>query len=130
VARGAYVLTEVDEGDVQLVLIASGSEVALAVDAAHVLAAQGVASRVVSMPSWELFDAQDATYRQSVLPASIPWRLAIEAGSPLGWERYVGDRGAVLGMSGYGASAPCEDLAEHFGFTVERVVERALALLP
>lgn len=129
VARGAYVLTEVDEGDVQLVLIASGSEVALAVDAAHVLAAQGVASRVVSMPSWELFDAQDATYRQSVLPASIPWRLAIEAGSPLGWERYVGDRGGVLGMSGYGASAPYEDLAEHFGFTVERVVERALALL-
>jgi transketolase len=129
VARGAYVLTEVDEGEPQLVLIASGSEVALAVDAAHVLAAQGVASRVVSMPSWELFDAQDADYREHVLPPLIPLRLAIEAGSPLGWERYVGDRGQVLGMTGYGASAPYEDLEEHFGFTVERVVERALALL-
>jgi transketolase len=129
VARGAYVLTEVDGGEAQLLLLASGSEVALAVDAAHVLASQGVASRVVSMPSWELFDAQDGAYRESVLPAAISRRLAIEAASPLGWERYVGDRGEVLGMTGYGASAPYEDLAEHFGFTVERVVERALALL-
>jgi transketolase len=129
VARGAYVLTEVDGGEAQLLLLASGSEVALAVDAAHVLASQGVASRVVSMPSWELFDAQDGAYRESVLPAAISRRLAIEAASPLGWERHVGDRGEVLGMTGYGASAPYEDLAEHFGFTVERVVERALALL-
>ncbi|MDH3402893.1 MAG: transketolase [Acidobacteriota bacterium] len=127
-ARGAYVLTETAD-EPRLSLLASGSEVALALDAAQVLTSRGVASRVVSMPSWELFDAQDAGYRASVLPDSAPLRLAIEAGSPLGWERYVGDRGRVLGVDGYGASAPQRDLAEHYGFTVENVVAQALAML-
>ena len=125
--RGAYVASDVD--DARMVLIASGSEVALALDAAQELATRGVGARVVSMPSWELFDAQGADYRESVLPAALPHRLAIEAGTPLGWERYVGDQGAIHGVSGYGASAPASDLAPHYGFTVENVVERALALL-
>ncbi len=132
VGRGAYILTtteEEEQSDPQLLLIASGSEVALALDAAQVLTAQGVATRVVSMPSWELFEAQDAAYRASVLPPSVPRRLAIEAGIPLGWERYVGESGQVIGVEGYGASAPAGDLAKHYGFTVEDVVERALAML-
>lgn len=127
--RGAYVVREVEEGEARLVLIATGSEVALALDAARALARQGVEARVVSMPSWELFDAQGAEYRETILPAGLPHRLAIEAGSPLGWERYVGDRGRVLGVEGYGASAPAGDLAEHYGFTVDNVVARALALI-
>jgi transketolase len=132
VGRGANVLTateEEEQGEPQLLLIASGSEVALALDAAQVLTARGIAVRVVSMPSWELFEAQDAAYRASVLPDSVALRLAIEAGTPMGWERYVGDRGQVMGVEGYGASAPAADLAKHYGFTVEDVVERALAML-
>ena len=129
VRRGAYVLHEPAEKPATLTLIATGSEVALALDAAGALAERGVPARVISMPSWELFDAQDAAYRQRVLPAEQPLRLAIEAGSPLGWERYVGDRGQILGIDGYGASAPIGELAEHYGFTVDHVVARALALV-
>jgi len=128
-SKGAYVVNDVEEGDTQLVLIATGSEVALALDAAQVLAAQGLGARVVSMPSWELFDAQGSDYREQILPSAVGRRLAIEAGTPLGWERYVGDQGRILGVNGYGASAPAEDLAEHYGFTVENVVAEALALI-
>jgi len=129
IGRGAYVLAETGEGTAQIVLVATGSEVSLAYEAARVLADRGVASRVVSMPSWELFEAQDREYRDSVLPASMPVRLAIEAGSPIGWERYAGDRGAILGIDGYGASAPIADLAREYGFTVDNVVDRAAALI-
>ena len=128
VARGAYVLEDPD-GEPELILIATGSEVALAVEARAALAERNVAARVVSMPSWELFDAQDESYRDAVLPPGITKRLAIEAGSPLGWERYVGGDGAVVGIDGYGASAPYADLVEHYGFNAPAVVERALALL-
>ncbi|HYW03753.1 MAG TPA: transketolase [Gammaproteobacteria bacterium] len=128
VARGAYVLVEAGGGDPALVLVASGSEVALVRDAAERLAGRGVATRVVSMPSWELFDAQDAGYRERVLPRAVP-ALAVEAGSPRGWRDYVGDRGAVLGLTRFGASAPGEEVMARLGFTVDNVVGQALALL-
>ena len=129
VGRGAYVLADPPNDPPQAVLIATGSEVTLALEAQKALAGDGVPTRVVSMPSWELFDAQNDDYRDSVLPPSLRQRLAIEAGSPLGWERYVGDQGAVLGVDGFGASAPCQQLAEEYGFTVHNVVQRLRNLL-
>ena len=126
--RGAYVLADAGNGQPDIVLIATGSEVALALDAANALQEQGVAARVVSMPSWELFDAQDEAYRASVLPAGVP-KLAIEAGSTLAWGRYVGTEGDVIGIDHYGASAPGKVVFEQFGFTVDNVVAKALALL-
>jgi transketolase len=129
VPRGAYVLADPEEGRPQVVLIASGSEVTLALEAASQLASEGIAIRVVSMPSWELFDAQDADYRDSVLLPSVKKRLAIEAGTPLGWERYAGDGGAIMGIEGFGASAPYQALAEHYGFTTDEVVRRVRQLL-
>jgi transketolase len=127
--RGGYVLADLPAGGVPaIVLIATGSEVPLALEAGKALAAGGTSARVVSLPSWELFDAQDRAYRDSVLPPGTR-RLAIEAATPLGWERYVGLEGAVVGIEGYGASAPAEDLAQAYGFTVERVAARAKELL-
>jgi len=123
-ARGAYVLAEA-EGARRVTLLATGSEVGLAMAARDLLKQQGIAAAVVSMPCWELFDAQDAAYRRTVL-GSAP-RVAVEAASPFGWERYVGSGGAVIGMTGFGASAPAEDLFRHFGITAEKVVEAALA---
>jgi len=128
VAHGGYVISDrEDEPDV--ILIATGSEVALALDAHRRLASEGVAARVVSLPSWELFDAQPQAYRDEVLPPSVTARLAIEAGSPLGWERYVGDRGGILAQETFGESAPARDLAERFGYTVNEVVRRVGRLL-
>lgn len=124
----SYVLSDSDD-EPYLILIGTGSEVALAEAAGERLRAEGMMVRVVSMPSWELFDAQDPAYRESVLPSSVGRRLAIEAATPLAWERYVGPSGDVLGVEGYGASAPASDLAEHFGFTVDNVVERARRLV-
>jgi transketolase len=129
VARGGYILADPASGEPQLMLIATGSEVALCVAASQQLATQGIATRVVSLPSWELFEMQPQKYRQTVLPATIGARLAVEAGVTLGWHRYVGDAGDVLGIDGFGGSAPYEDLAASFGFTVDRVVERARRLL-
>ncbi len=126
--RGAYVLADA-EGALQVLLMASGSEVSLILQAREMLQQQGIGTRVVSMPCWELFEEQAPDYRQSVLPPQCPFRLAVEAASPFGWERYVGDRGAILAMQGYGASAPAQQLMEHFGFTVSEVVKRALLLL-
>ena len=126
---GAYVLSDAARGKPELVLIASGSEVGLVVAAAQKLAAQQVEARVVSMPSWELFDAQSQAYRDAVLLPSVGARLAVEAGSPQGWHRYVGDRGDVLGVDRFGASAPGEVLLREYGFTVENVCRRALAVL-
>jgi transketolase len=128
--RGAYVLSDAKGAAPDLILIATGSEVGLAVAAAEKLAAEGTAVRVVSMPSWELFDAQPKDYREQVLPPTVRARLAIEAGSPQGWCRYVGDQGDVLGVTDFGASAPGDQLMRVRGFTVETVCERARALLP
>jgi transketolase len=124
VRRGAYVLRDTD-GDPDLILIASGSELQLAVGAAEALADDGVAARVVSMPCWEAFEAQDERYRDSVLPPSIRRRLSIEAGVSLGWERWVGDEGAIIGLDHYGASAPAGTVFTTFGFTIERVADVA-----
>ncbi|MBI4494436.1 MAG: transketolase [Chloroflexi bacterium] len=128
-ARGAYVLADAPEGDPALILIATGSEVALALQARDELLRRGVATRVVSMPSWELFDQQPEPYREQVLPARVAARLAIEAGVSMGWHRYVGSAGDVLGLDRFGASAPGKVVFERFGFTVRNVVERALKLV-
>jgi len=129
VARGAYILRDAPQARIDLLLIATGSEVALALEAQRLLAEQQISARVVSMPSWELFDAQPFFYRLNVLPPTTSRRLAIEAGVTLGWERYVGAHGAVIGIDHFGASAPAQTLQEKFGFTAASVVERALRLL-
>jgi len=128
-SRGAYVLVDPTEGEPEVVLIATGSEVHLALGAYDELAKRGVAVRVVAMPSWELFNKQDEAYRESVLPTEARVRLAIEAGSPMGWERYTGSDGGVLGIERFGASAPYKTLFEKYGFTVEEITKRSLALL-
>ena len=127
--RGAYVLTDAPGGEPKLILIASGSEVALVVAAAEKLRARDIAVRVVSMPSWKLFEAQPRDYRESVLPPPVAARLAVEAGVTQGWHRYVGDRGDVLGVERFGASAPGQVVLREYGFTVDSVCARALALL-
>ncbi|NHV28045.1 transketolase [Burkholderia sp. D-99] len=127
--RGGYVLADAPDGHPTLILIATGSEVALALAAQVELLARGVAVRVVSLPCWRLFDAQSQPYQDAVLPKSVGARLAIEAGVSQGWRRYVGDRGDVLGVEGFGASAPGAELMRDFGFTVENVCDRALKLL-
>jgi transketolase len=127
--RGAYVLADAPGGKPDLVLIGTGSEVTLAVAARQKLAQQNIQARVVSMPSWELFDQQPRDYRESVLPPTIRPRLAVEAGLPQGWHRYVGDGGDVIGIERFGASAPGNVVMEKLGFTVNHVVDRARALL-
>ena len=127
VRRGAYVLAGGDEKP-DLILIATGSEVQLALGAREKLAGKGVKVRVVSMPSQELFLEQDAAYRDEVLPPDVTRRLSIEAGSTAGWYRWVGSSGGVMGIDRFGASAPGSLLFEKFGFTVDAVVEKALAL--
>ena len=124
-ARGAYVLADAEGGAPEVVLIATGSEVGLALTARDRLAAEGVQARVVSMPSWELFEEQAEEYRDQVLPPGIPGRVAIELAAVMGWDRYVGSGGAVIGMRSFGASAPLAALQDKFGFTPERVVEEA-----
>ncbi len=126
--KGAYVLSDTEQPP-HLLLIATGSEVDLALQAQLQLKEQGIAARVISMPSWELFEKQDAGYKEKVLPAALKTRLAIEAGSTLGWHKYVTDEGAVIGMTGFGESAPADDLYKEFGFTVDNVVAKAKALL-
>ncbi|HLY00974.1 MAG TPA: transketolase [Candidatus Cybelea sp.] len=126
VSRGAYVLSEAGGGDPDLVLIATGSEVSLAVDAKKILEGKGVRVRVVSMPCWELFDAQPQSYRDEVLHPWITARMSIEAGATLGWSKYVGDRGFAFGIDHFGASAPAADIARSFGFTPENVANVAL----
>ena len=128
VRRGGYVLKDCD-GTPEVIFIATGSEVQLAVSAAEALAAKGRKVRVVSMPCTEIFDAQPEAYRESVLPRAVRARVAVEAASVDGWWKYVGLDGAVVGMTGFGASAPGNVLFEHFGFTVDHVVEVAEGLL-
>jgi transketolase len=124
-AKGAYVLIDAPDGRPDVILIASGSEVTLCLAARDRLVADGVKTRVVSMPSWELFEEQDAAYRDSVLPPSVTARVTVEEGSPLGWQRYAGAAGVVLGMRTFGMSAPMKVVAEHFGFTTDGVVAAA-----
>ena len=126
VSRGAYVLSDADGGNPDLLLIATGSEVSLAVDAKKILQDKGVRVRVVSMPCWELFDAQPQSYRDDVLPPSVAARMSIEAGATLGWSKYVGDRGFAFGIDHFGTSAPGADVARSFGFTPENVANVAL----
>jgi transketolase len=122
VAHGAYILGDAPGGDAEVVIIASGSEVSLAVEAHEKLLAEGIRSRVVSMPSWELFEQQPRAYRESVLPASVTARVAVEQASTFGWERYVGTSGQVVGMNTFGASAPLKELQRKFGFEPSHVV--------
>jgi transketolase len=127
VAKGAYVLADPPDGQPDVVLMASGSEVSLCVSAFEVLAAEGIRARVVSMPSWELFERQTQEYRDRVLPPALIARVAVEQASTLGWARYAGERGIVLGMTTFGMSAPLAVLQQEFGFTTERVVSAARA---
>jgi transketolase len=119
------VLADPPSGEPDLILLATGSEVSLALEARRELDGEGIAARVVSMPCWELFDRQPDEYRQQILPPRVRARVAIEQASTLGWERYVGDGGAVVGMHTFGASAPLKQLLTKFGFTPERVVQVA-----
>ena len=125
VAKGAYVLADAVAGAPELILIGTGSEVGLCIQAYETLKGEGIAARVVSMPSWELFEAQDPSYRDSVLPPHVAARVSVEAGSVIGWDRYVGEAGAMIGMGTFGASGPIEDVMKHFGFTTEAVLAAA-----
>jgi transketolase len=132
--RGAYVLAEARDAEgretaPRLVILATGSEVSLALDARERLQAEGTPVRVVSMPCWELFEEQPREYREGVIPPDIPARLAVEAGVPLGWERYTGERGDIIGLDRFGASAPGDVALKNLGFNAGHVVERARALL-
>ena len=129
VSKGAYVLADTPGGKPEVILIASGSEVGLVVDAHEKLMTEGVRSRVVSMPSWEIFELQSQEYRDSVLPPDITNRIAVEQASTFGWERYVGNTGRVIGMRTFGASAPLKQLQKRFGFEPDRVVEIAKEML-
>ena len=128
-ARGAYILADADGGKPQVILIGTGSEVSLCVDAFEKLKQEGIKARVVSMPSWDVFEAQDQSYRDQVLPPAVTARVAVEQGSTLGWERYVGSRGRVIGMHSFGASGPIKDVQKHFGFTSDAVLKAARAVL-
>ena len=128
VQRGGYVLWE-SSTQPDVILIGTGSEVHIALDAAKLLQNRGVTPRVVSLPSWELFDAQPSEYRNTVLPANITARVAMEAATTLGWERYVGLAGVALGLPHFGASAPAEELYQQFGLTPERMAEEAEKLV-
>ena len=125
VQRGGYVLREANGGDPELILIGTGSELQLAFEAAKALDGEDIKARVVSLPCWELFEAQDQAYRDSILPPAVRKRVAIEAGVSLGWERWVGDDGAIIGLDHFGASAPAATIFEHFGFTPQRVTDIA-----
>jgi transketolase len=129
VSRGAYVLRDSPLDRTDLILIATGSEVHLIMEAQRILAERRIGARVVSMPSWELFEQQSVFYKLNVLLPDVPKRLAVEAGVPLGWERYVGDQGAIIGIDHFGASAPYQVIQEKFAFTAERVAQRAMDLM-
>jgi transketolase len=129
VTKGAYVLAEAPGGKPDVILMGSGSEVSLCMEAGEKLNAAGIKSRVVSMPSWELFERQDAAYKESVLPASVTARVSVEMASTFGWERYVGSKGRIVGMHSFGASAPLKDLLKKFGFEADKVVAAAKEVL-
>jgi transketolase len=124
--KGAYVLSDATNGKPDVLLIATGSEVTLCLDAQMALKQQGVEARVISMPSWELFEQQDEDYRESVLPSYVEARVSVEKAARFGWERYVGLKGNRIGMKTFGASAPLKELQKKFGFTADAVVSVAL----
>jgi transketolase len=129
-AKGGYVLADAAAGTrPEIILIGTGSELALCVAAYEKLAGEGVKARVVSLPSWELFDAQPQSYRDAILPPDVTCRVAVETGVEQGWSKYLGPRGRFVGMTGYGASGPVGALMKHFGFTVEHVVAAAKEVL-
>ncbi|MBW1786222.1 MAG: transketolase [Deltaproteobacteria bacterium] len=128
-SQGAYILKEAEGGEPELILTGTGSEIPIVLDAAQRLGEKGVRVRVVSMPSWELFERQPESYRSRVFPPGVVARVAVEAGISQGWDRYVGDRGAIVGLDHFGASAPAPVLYEKFGITADRVVEKAMGLL-
>ena len=128
-ARGAYVLIESSDQAPEVILIGTGSEVEICLQAYETLASEGVKARVVSMPSWELFDEQDQAYRDSVLHPDVTARVAVEAGIGQGWEKYLGFKGRFVGMSGFGRSAPFDELYELFGITADNVVAQAKAAM-
>jgi transketolase len=127
--KGAYILADAPGAKPDVILIGTGSELSLVVGAKEKLTEKNIRARVVAMPSWELFDQQPQAYRETVLPNTVRARLAVEAALPLGWHRYVGDGGDIIGVERFGASAPGNVVMEKFGFTVNHVVERAAALL-
>lgn len=129
VAKGAYILADAPNGKPDVILMGTGSELSLCVDACEKLKAEGVNARVVSMPSWDLFEQQDAAYKESVFPANITARVSVEMASVFGWDRYVGPKGRIIGMHRFGASAPLKDLLKYFGFTVDAVVREAHAAM-
>lgn len=129
VAKGAYVLADAPGGKPDVILMATGSEVHLCVEAYEKLKAEGINARVVSMPSWEIFERQDAAYKQSVFPANVTARVSVEMAATLGWERYVGPKGKMLGMHTFGASAPLKDVLKKFGFVTDKVVATAKEVL-
>jgi transketolase len=124
-ARGGYVLADADGGQPEVILLATGSEVSLAVQAYEQLAGEGVRARVVSLPCWELFERQDDAYRESVLPRAVTARVAVEQAATFGWERYTGSEGAVIGMHTFGHSAPLKALLTKYGFTPDAVARVA-----
>jgi transketolase len=124
-ARGAYILADAPGGKPDVILMGTGSEVSLCVEAYEKLKAEGIKARVVSMPSWEIFEHQDAAYKESVFPSAVAARVSVEMASTFGWERYVGLKGRKIGMHRFGASAPLKDLLKFFGFTVDAVVAEA-----
>jgi transketolase len=129
VAKGAYVVADAPGGKAELILIGTGSELSLCVEAYEKLKEEGIKARVVSMPSWELFEKQDAAYKESVLPVSVTARVSVEMAATFGWERYTGSKGRNIGMHRFGASAPLKDLLKYFGFTVEKVLAESHAAL-
>jgi transketolase len=129
VAKGAYILADAAGGKPDVILLASGSEVGLCVAACEKLTAEGIKARVVSMPSWELFEKQDAAYKESVLPSNVTARVSVEMESVFGWDRYAGPKGKIIGMHTFGASAPIKDLLKKFGFEVENVIAAAKEVL-
>ncbi|MGC1249948.1 MAG: transketolase C-terminal domain-containing protein, partial [Xanthobacteraceae bacterium] len=124
-ARGAYIMAEAEGGKPDVILIASGSEVQLCIQAFETLKSRRIAARVVSMPSWELFERQDRRYRDEVLPPRITARVAVEMGATIGWDRYAGPTGAIVGMHSFGASGPIGDVLAKFGFVPDKIVEAA-----
>jgi transketolase len=129
VLKGAYILSREQGPKTDIILIATGSEVQLILQAQQLLHSEGIEARIVSMPCWELFRQQPQRYRDEVLPPAILPRLAVEAAAPYGWDEWVGDKGEVIGMTSFGASAPYKDLFKHYGFTTENIIDKTKKLL-
>jgi transketolase len=129
VARGAYILADTEGGKPEVILMGTGSEVYLCIDAYEKLKTEGIRARVVSMPSWDLFEHQDQNYRDQVFPPDVTARVAVEQASTFGWAQYAGPKGRIIGMRSYGASAPLKDLQKKFGFTADAIVQAAHEVL-